>query len=50
MFWGTRDHAHFLSGNIGKYFKGTKLLSFRHLLERRFLLGILFLMKLIRYG
>ena len=25
-FWGTTDHAHFLSGNIGKYFKGTKLI------------------------
>ena len=25
-FWGTRDHAHFLSGNIGKHFKGTKLI------------------------
>ena len=22
MFWGTRDHANFLSGNTGKYFKG----------------------------
>ena len=23
-FWGTKDHAHFLSANIEKYFKGTR--------------------------
>ena len=25
-FWGIREHAHFLSGNIGKYFKVTRLI------------------------